>query len=89
MSAPSTHSKMLVAPARLNLRLGASYNHHDRGPLPSPSSRFNFNHLLFSPPPSPSLPALVPRPKRSSSQILVTRPSRVFRRLFFLARLLH
>ncbi|KAK7424860.1 hypothetical protein QQX98_000135 [Neonectria punicea] len=79
---------MLVAPARLNLRRGGSYNHLDRGPLSSTSSRFNFNHLLFSPPPSPSLPALVPRPKRTPSQILVTRPSRVFRRLFLLAGLL-
>lgn len=47
MSALSTHSKMLVAPARLNLHRGASYNHHDRGPFSSPSSRFNFNHLLL------------------------------------------
>lgn len=88
MSSHSTHTKMLVAPARLNLRRGGSYNHLERGPLSSTSSRFNFNHLLFSPPPSPSLPALVPRPKRSPSQILVARPSRVFRRLFLLAGLL-
>ncbi|KAH7243853.1 hypothetical protein B0J15DRAFT_515502 [Fusarium solani] len=70
MSAPSTHSTMLVAPARLILRRGASYNHDDHGPLSSPSSRFNFNHLFFSPLPSPSLPASVPRPKRASSHIL-------------------
>ncbi|KAM5369915.1 hypothetical protein ACJZ2D_008816 [Fusarium nematophilum] len=79
---------MLVAPPALNLRRAGSYNPHDRGPLSSTTSRFNFNHLLFSPPPSPALPALVPRPrKRTSSQILVTRPSRVFRRLFLLGGL--
>ncbi|RMJ11012.1 hypothetical protein BHE90_015031 [Fusarium euwallaceae] len=88
MSAP-TQSKMLVVPPALNLRRAGSYNPQDRGPLSSTTSRFNFNHLLFSPPPSPALPALVPRPpKRTSSQILVTRPSRVFRRLFLLGVLL-
>ncbi|KAF4981537.1 hypothetical protein FDECE_17678 [Fusarium decemcellulare] len=87
MSAP-TQSKMLVVPPALNLRRAGSYNPQDRGPLSSTTSRFSFNHLLFSPPPSPALPALVPRPpKRTSSQILVTRPSRVFRRLFLLGAL--
>ncbi|KAK0392597.1 hypothetical protein NLU13_2092 [Sarocladium strictum] len=80
----STH-KMMVAPPRINLRRAASYNAQDRGPLSSTSSRFNFNHLLFSPPPSPSLPALVPRPKKSPKQkIFTTRPSRVIRRAFYL-----
>lgn len=80
----STHN-MMVAPPRINLRRAASYNTQDRGPLSSTSSRFNFNHLLFSPPPSPSLPALVPRPKRSPTQkIFTTRPSRVIRRAFYL-----
>ncbi|TAQ90588.1 hypothetical protein B7494_g1081 [Chlorociboria aeruginascens] len=45
---------------RLSLRRVASYN-NDKGPLSSTSSRFNFNHLIASPPPSPGLPALVPR----------------------------
>ncbi|KAF4984171.1 hypothetical protein FZEAL_569 [Fusarium zealandicum] len=87
MSGP-TQSKLLVAPPALNLRRAGSYNSQDRGPLSSTTSRFSFNHLLFSPPPSPALPALVPRPpKRTSSQILVVRPSRVFRRLFLLGAL--
>lgn len=77
------HAKVLLAPPRMNLRRSKSYNAADRGPLSATSSRFNFNHLLFSPPPSPSLPALVPRKKRSSSQILKARPSRVFRRTFY------
>ncbi|QPC75497.1 hypothetical protein HYE68_006249 [Fusarium pseudograminearum] len=85
----STQTKMLVVPPALNLRRASSYNAQDRGPVSSTSSRFNFNHLFFSPPASPALPALVPRPpKRRSSQILVTRPSRVFRRLFLLGILL-
>lgn len=81
----STHKKMMNAPPRINLRRAASYNKQDRGALSSTSSRFNFNHLLFSPPPSPGLPALIPRPKRSPTQILVTRPSRVVRLLFYVA----
>lgn len=79
----SNHTKVMLVPPRINLRRAKSYNAADCGPLSATSSRFNFNHLLFSPPPSPSLPALVPRPKRSPSQILKTRPSRVFRRSFW------
>jgi hypothetical protein len=72
----SSHSKMIVSPPRLNLRRAASYN-HEKGPLSATSSRFNFNHLLFaSPPPSPSLPALIPRPRKSPTH---PRPSRVLR----------
>ncbi|KAI8632296.1 hypothetical protein F5Y19DRAFT_358860 [Xylariaceae sp. FL1651] len=72
----STHSKIMVAPPRLNLRRAASYQ-GEKAPLSSTSSRFNFNHLIFSsPPPSPGLPALVPRPRKSSS---APRPSRVLR----------
>ncbi|KAI9171539.1 hypothetical protein HJFPF1_01025 [Paramyrothecium foliicola] len=77
---------MLVPPPAINLRKAASYNSQDRGPLSSTSSRFNFNHLLFSPPPSPSLPALVPRRKKqphSPTRILTTRPKRAFRVLFY------
>ncbi|UNI21107.1 hypothetical protein JDV02_007125 [Purpureocillium takamizusanense] len=83
------HHKIMVAPPRINLRRAASYNNsgQDRGssaPLSATSSRFNFNHLLFSPPPSPSLPALVPRPKRSPSQIFKARPRRLLRHLLYL-----
>jgi hypothetical protein len=38
-----------------------SYNPLEKGPQSSTSSRFSFNHLIASPPPSPGLPALVPR----------------------------
>ncbi|KAI2619397.1 hypothetical protein GGS26DRAFT_331262 [Hypomontagnella submonticulosa] len=71
----STHAKMIVSPPRLNLRRAASYQ-HEKAPLSATSSRFNFNHLMFSPPPSPGLPALVPRPRKISSG---PRPSRVLR----------
>jgi hypothetical protein len=72
----TTHSKVIVSPARLNLRRAASYT-HDKGPLSATSSRFNFNHLLFaSPPPSPGLPQLITRPRKPSN---APRPSRVFR----------
>ncbi|KAH8910854.1 hypothetical protein BR93DRAFT_989382 [Coniochaeta sp. PMI_546] len=90
------HSKMIVSPPRINLRRAASYN-NDRGPLSSTSSRFNFNHLLFSPPPSPGLPALVKRTRKPSGNLAnFVRPSRVMRFLgwaiffssfFFLIRL--
>ncbi|KAH8591388.1 hypothetical protein B0O99DRAFT_519681 [Bisporella sp. PMI_857] len=59
-----THADMILSSRngpRINLRRAASYNAADRGPLSSTSSRFSFNHLIVSPPPSPSLPALVPR----------------------------
>ncbi|KAI1118825.1 hypothetical protein F5Y14DRAFT_446638 [Nemania sp. NC0429] len=69
----TTHPKVMVA--RLNLRRAASYQ-GEKGPTSSTSSRFNFNHLIFSPPPSPGLPALVPRPRKSPS---APRPSRVLR----------
>ncbi|KAB5580617.1 hypothetical protein GE09DRAFT_1082884 [Coniochaeta sp. 2T2.1] len=73
------HSKMIVSPPRINLRRAASYN-HDHGPLSSTSSRFNFNHLLFSPPPSPGLPALVKRTRKPSGNFAhFVRPSRVMR----------
>ncbi|KAG5986475.1 hypothetical protein E4U52_000214 [Claviceps spartinae] len=89
--APSTQGKVMIAPPRINLRRTTSYNDH-RGPaaLSSTSSRLNFNHLLFSPPPSPSLPALVPRRrKRSASDILfVHRPSRVVRAILYLSIIL-
>ncbi|KAI1097998.1 hypothetical protein F4804DRAFT_141998 [Jackrogersella minutella] len=71
----STHAKMIVSPPRLNLRRAASYQ-HEKAPLSATSSRFNFNHLMFSPPPSPGLPALVPRPRKLSNG---PRPSRVVR----------
>ncbi|KAF3360381.1 hypothetical protein VDGD_04379 [Verticillium dahliae] len=81
-----SRSKIFTGSPRMNLRRAASYNndrhHYDKAPLSSTSSRFNFNHLLFtSPPPSPSLPALVPRPRRSPTH---PRPSRMLRGLLWL-----
>ncbi|PHH60044.1 hypothetical protein CDD81_2173 [Ophiocordyceps australis] len=77
---------VMVAPTRINLRRTASYNSQDRSsrPLSATSARFSFNHLLFSPPPSPGLPVLVKPPRRRSSQILNARPSRLLRRLLLL-----
>ncbi|OAA49270.1 hypothetical protein NOR_01193 [Metarhizium rileyi] len=89
LSPSTSHAKVMVAPPRLNLRRTASYNDRSAGALSSTSSRLNFNHLLFSPPPSPSLPALVPRRKRSKSDLLFKhRPSRVIRAVFYLSSLL-
>lgn len=85
----STHGRAMIAPSRINLRRTASYNDRSAAALSSTSSRLNFNHLLFSPPPSPSLPALVPRRKRSVSEALfVHRPSRVIRIVFYFSALL-
>ncbi|KAI3329808.1 hypothetical protein F4824DRAFT_505719 [Ustulina deusta] len=84
MAPPSTHPKVMIAPPRLNLRRAASYQ-GEKAPLSSTSSRFNFNHLVFySPPPSPGLPALVPRPRKSSS---APRPSRVLRAVVWITGL--
>ncbi|RWA05722.1 hypothetical protein EKO27_g9389, partial [Xylaria grammica] len=77
-----THPKVMIAPPRLNLRRAASYQ-GEKGPTSSTSSRFNFNHLIFSsPPPSPGLPALLPRPRKSAS---APRPSRVLRVVVWIA----
>lgn len=73
MSPASRHHRL--SPPRLNLRRSKSYQ-HEKAPLSATTSRFSFNHLFFSPPPSPSLPALVPRAKKSPAR---TRPTRVFR----------
>ncbi|KAI2635471.1 hypothetical protein GGS21DRAFT_516025 [Xylaria nigripes] len=68
--------KVIIAPPRLNLRRATSYQ-GEKAPKSSTSSRFNFDHLMFSsPPPSPGLPALLSRPRKSSSG---PRPSRVLR----------
>lgn len=83
-SSPRSH-KMIISPPRINLRRAASYNHSDRGPLSSSSSRFGFDHLIFnSPPPSPGLPLpqQAPRMRKPSS---TPRPSRVFRCLLWLS----
>lgn len=73
-----------VPSPRMNLRRAASHHnekYYSKSPLSATSSRFNFNHLLFtSPPPSPSLPALVPRPRKSPTH---PRPSRILRSLFW------
>ncbi|CZT47376.1 uncharacterized protein RSE6_07927 [Rhynchosporium secalis] len=47
-------------PPYLSLRPG-KYDGSDRGPASSTSSRFSFQNMIVSPPPSPGLPALVPR----------------------------
>ncbi|TRX97912.1 hypothetical protein FHL15_001122 [Xylaria flabelliformis] len=79
-----TRPKVMIAPPRLNLRRAASYQ-GEKAPTSSTSSRFNFNHLVFaSPPPSPGLPALVPRPRKSSA---APRPSRVLRVLAWITGL--
>ncbi|KAK1830016.1 hypothetical protein QBC39DRAFT_412110 [Podospora conica] len=83
LSSRATH-KSIISPPRINLRKAASYN-HDRGPLSSTSSRFNFNHLVFSPPPSPGLPSLSPPPRKPSRGFAgLVRPSRVIRYTFWL-----
>jgi hypothetical protein len=64
LSKTYTHGDMLLAARkspRISLRKAASYNLSDRGPQSSTSARFSLHHLIASPPPSPSLPALVPR----------------------------
>ncbi|KAK1754986.1 hypothetical protein QBC47DRAFT_402338 [Echria macrotheca] len=75
----TAHSKVIISPPRINLRRATSYN-HDRGPLSSTSARFNFNHLVFSPPPSPGLPSLSPPPRKPSKGLAgLVRPSRIIR----------
>ncbi|KAJ2905126.1 hypothetical protein MKZ38_006372 [Zalerion maritima] len=85
LEVPRSTTKMVVSPPTINLRKAASY--HEKGPLSSTSSVFSFNHLVFnSPPPSPSLPALVPRrPRRLSGP---PRPTRVFRTLLWISGIL-
>ena len=76
----TSHAKVVISPPRINLRRAASYNKNDRGPLSSTSSRFTFNHLVFSPPPSPGLPSLSPPAKTPSRRLFGTiRPLRVIR----------
>lgn len=76
----TAHGKAIISTPRINLRRAASYNNNDRGPLSSTSSRFNFNHLVFSPPPSPGLPSLSPPVKKPKRKLLGTiRPLRLLR----------
>ncbi|GAO14434.1 uncharacterized protein UV8b_02642 [Ustilaginoidea virens] len=84
-----TTGKVAIAPPRINLRRAASYNDRISGPISSTSSTFNFNHLLFSPPPSPGLPALVPRQRKRSASDLIfkARPSRVLRTILWFSTL--
>ncbi|KAL2154933.1 hypothetical protein VTH82DRAFT_3609 [Thermothelomyces myriococcoides] len=73
------HTKVAVAPPRINLRRAASYQ-QDRGPLSSTSSRFQLNHLVFSPPPSPGLPSLSPQGKTQGGRLFGgIRPLRIIR----------
>ncbi|KAH8675655.1 hypothetical protein BX600DRAFT_432218 [Xylariales sp. PMI_506] len=77
---------MIVSTPRLNLRRAASYTgfQNEKLPLSATSSSFNFNHLLFSPPPSPGLPVLVARPRKPSN---APRPSKVIRTFVWSAML--
>ncbi|KAL0469035.1 hypothetical protein QR685DRAFT_445931 [Neurospora intermedia] len=81
------HAKMIISPPRINLRRAASY-HHDKGPVSATSSRFNFDHLMFSPPPSPGLPSLSPPLRKPSKGFAgFVRPRRVVRYIFYLCGL--
>jgi hypothetical protein len=60
LSNTASHGSMMLSP-RLNMRRASSYTNLEKAPMSSTSSRFSFNHLISSPPPSPGLPALVPR----------------------------
>ncbi|KAL2113881.1 hypothetical protein VUR80DRAFT_2006 [Thermomyces stellatus] len=82
MSPAGRHHKL--SPPHLNLRRSRSYQ-HEKLPTSATSSRFSFNHLFYSPPPSPGLPALVPRAKKSPAR---ARPTRVFRTLVWVAGVL-
>ncbi|TEA12582.1 hypothetical protein C8034_v005757 [Colletotrichum sidae] len=85
MPAPLDLSKstLSVSDPRMNLRRSSSHANYEKVPLSATSARFSFNHLLFSsPPPSPSLPALIPPPRKSP---IHPRPSRVFRVTFWAA----
>ncbi|KAL0938834.1 uncharacterized protein CTRU02_205444 [Colletotrichum truncatum] len=78
-------SKLSISDPRMNLRRSASHTNSnwEKVPLSATSARFSFNHLLFSsPPPSPSLPALITPPRKSP---IHPRPSRVFRLTFWTA----
>ncbi|KAI1847384.1 hypothetical protein JX265_005556 [Neoarthrinium moseri] len=77
---------MIVSTPRLNLRRAASYTgvSIEKLPLSATSSSFKLDHLIYSPPPSPGLPALVARPRKVSN---TPRPSRVFRVLGWIAGL--
>ncbi|EGX96388.1 hypothetical protein CCM_01044 [Cordyceps militaris CM01] len=81
--------RLLVIPPRMNLRRAASYNLLAQGQdsASSSSSQLPLSSLLWSPPPSPSLPSLVPRRKRASSNPFSRRPSRIVRFLFYLCAL--
>ncbi|TQV96853.1 hypothetical protein V2A60_000512 [Cordyceps javanica] len=83
--------RLLVIPPRMNLRRAASYNLHERvqgqDSASSSSSQLPLSSLLWSPPPSPSLPSLVPRRRRASSNPFSRRPSRIVRFLLYLCLL--
>ncbi|OAA82158.1 hypothetical protein LEL_01703 [Akanthomyces lecanii RCEF 1005] len=79
--------RLLVIPPRINLRRAASYNLHERAQgqdsASSSSSQLPLSSLLWSPPPSPSLPSLLPRRKRASSNPFSRHPRRIVRFLFY------
>lgn len=70
----ATPADFILHTPRMGLRRGGTYA-GDKGPLSSTSSRFSFNHLIASPPASPSLPALIPRhgkplPSRAPKRVI-------------------
>lgn len=84
LTTTSTHGNMILSSRnspRLSLRHAGSYNSSDRGPLSSTSSRFSFHHLIASPPPSPSLPALIPR---HGKPVALHKPQSLVRAIFWL-----
>ncbi|KFY44821.1 hypothetical protein V494_01288, partial [Pseudogymnoascus sp. VKM F-4513 (FW-928)] len=80
-----TRANMLLspsnAPTRMTLRRNKSFEH---APLSASSSRSTFARLLASPPPSPSLPALVPRHGKAPPSPTPRRVRRVGRFLIWL-----
>lgn len=79
--------RLMVAPPRMNLRRTSSYStiYESRSPA-STTARFNFDHLIFSPPPSPRLPSLPQKRKRASSiKVLVSSPRRTIRFVVYIA----
>jgi hypothetical protein len=74
----------------MTLRRNPSFN--EKRPSSATSSRFTFNHLLASPPPSPSLPALIPRhgkPPPSPTPRIVRRIGRLLLWLAGLSAILY
>lgn len=69
---------------RMTLRRNTSFTD---APLSATSSRFSFNHLLSSPPPSPFLPALVPRHGKATPSPTPRKLRKLFRLLIWISLL--